>query len=313
MSKLLVALQQKMGDPDVEGDEYTFECPRCGHGKKKFGVNLNRMLFNCWHCHWGGRMRDLLDYLGIDLGDVVPRALPAQKEVRQHTPVEIPGFHPIGTDPEADIERDILELCRRRGRLSEDQIRARGWGWSDEKYLWGRLIMPVRIHGQCVQYLARAVYDFVEPKEKVGPTGLGWWPKTDVLYGVDVKRSARTTVLVEGIWDYEAVKRAVPDRVLSLMGTQLGDVALGLVLSGRPERIVLLFDGDEAGARANVTVAEKIRKRHFTEIYIARPPKGLDPDDVEVGRLGGLVSGASPYFSWLLENPRLKASFKSCK
>lgn len=312
MRDLLVALQLKMGSCDQEGEEFIFECPRCSTGKKKLGVNLKRMLFNCFKCHWGGRVRDLLDYLGIEISDILPSKVSAQKEEVVPTPGEIPGFRPVGTDPEADIERAIVELCGRRGRLAEGQIRSRGWGWSEEKHLFGRLVMPVKVHGQLVQYLARAVYDFVEPKEKCGPTGLGWWPKTDVVYGFDALKNPSTLTFVEGIWDYEAVLRAgIWHGPLSLMGTQIGDVALGTVLSLRPKRIILLFDGDEAGERATVTIAERVRKRHFTDIFVARPPAGKDPDDLKAVALHQLLEKPVPYFSWLLTKPGLASPSRS--
>ncbi len=309
MKNLLHALIQCLGDCDESGSEYSFECPRCGTGKRKLGVNLSRMLFNCFKCHWGGRVSDLMEYLGLEAGEVALAPKPAQKEVRPDTPLEIPGFHAIGTDPDADIEKDILRMCKARARLTAAEVRARGWGWSEDEYLFGRMIVPVYSYGQLVQYLARAVDPLVEPKEKCGPTGLGWWSKTDVVYGADAVPAGQDLALVEGMWDYEAVKRA-GHHVISLMGTQLGDIALGRILSCQPRRITLFFDGDWAGATATAKIAEKIRSRHFTEIYAARPGKGADPDDLPSEEIELRLRKAPAYFSWLLNNPRLSSSLK---
>lgn len=310
--KLEYLLTSKLGEPDHDGDELNYECPRsnCGSLKKKLGVNLRRMKFHCWRCGWGGWLRELCEYLAIDMKDAAFAPAPVEAPTaRPAIPDRIPGFHLIGSDPGSEIEKDILALCKRRGRLTADQVKLRGWGWSDDPYLFGRMVIPVRMHGQLVQYIGRAVHDYIEPKEKPGPIGMGWWSKTEIIYGTDTLRPGDTNVLVEGLWDYEAVRRT-DYGVVDLMGTSLGDGALGAILSYRPSKLVLLFDGDDPGGLASVNIAQKIRERHFTEIYIARPPAGKDPDEVSALGLSKIIRDAVPYFSWLVANPRFKKSFK---
>lgn len=310
MKNLLGALQSKLGAYDRTGDDYAFECPRCGHGKRKLGVNLRLAVFHCWSCNWAGRTRALLDELGIDPTDLFSETRLEETAPALPTPTEIPGFKQFNIKSPSILEQDLLTMCRKRGGLTPRDVQERGWGISDDSYLFGRLVIPVQIYGKTVQYLARSAYSYVQPKEKIGPTGMGWWPKTGIVYGLDIQRPVKTLILVEGIWDYEAVLRTVPHKPLALMGTQLGDEALGLILSEGPEKIVLLFDGDKAGQAATVKIADKFRKRHFVNIGVAELSPGKDPDDVPE-QLPGLIAQAKDYFSWRLSKRLTRSRISS--
>lgn len=167
MKNLELALRLRLGEPAIlPGGKLEFECPRCGRGKRKLGVNIQKKLFHCFRCKWGGMLVDLLREIDVDL-DMATSDSPWDHKIepKKSVPDHIPGFTQDG-----DECARAATYAIGRGRLSTfmDVIR-RGWGVSTEPKLAGRLIVPLHVDGRLVQYIARSISPELQPKEKGGP------------------------------------------------------------------------------------------------------------------------------------------------
>jgi DNA primase len=174
----------------------------------------------------------------------------------------------------------------------------------------GRITFPVRdLSGRAVGIGARILPS--DDQRSDGPKYLNSpetpiYRKAEVLYNLDrakgaIARSAEVFV-VEGYTDVIALAQAGIETAVATCGTALGEGHFRLA-SRFAQRMVLLFDGDEAGARA----AE--RAFAFLESFPVQPvvlilPAGLDPADF-VRASGGdalreLAADAVPLIEYML-------------
>jgi DNA primase len=174
----------------------------------------------------------------------------------------------------------------------------------------GRITFPVRdLSGRAVGIGARVLPS--DDQRSDGPKYLNSpetpiYRKAEVLYNLDrakgaIARSAEVFV-VEGYTDVIALAQAGIETAVATCGTALGEGHFRLA-SRFAQRMVLLFDGDEAGARA----AE--RAFAFLESFPVQPvvlilPAGLDPADF-VRASGGdalreLAADAVPLIEYML-------------
>ena len=107
------------------------------------------------------------------------------------------------------------------------------------------------------------------------------YKKSNTLYGIhtskDHIRKEGYAVLVEGYMDYLQLYQAGIKPVLATSGTAFTSSHARL-LTGMTNKIIILFDGDEAGAKAAIRSGWEILKNGL-EPLIIRPPIDLDPDD----------------------------------
>jgi DNA primase len=186
------------------------------------------------------------------------------------------------------------ELAARAGLLAE---RARG-GHYDR--LRGRVTFPIRdARGRILGFGGRALATGQEPKYLNGPES-PLYRKREALFGLPgalepIRRAGRA-VVVEGYFDVVALHRAGIGETLATCGTALTPEH-ARELRRRTAEVVLLFDGDEAGARAargalEVLLPVGLRVRH------AELPAGEDPDSLLAREgteaLRRTVDGAQP-------------------
>lgn len=145
-----------------------------------------------------------------------------------------------------------------------------------------RVIFPILDElGRPLAFGARRINPDDEPKYLNSPES-SIFHKSKSLFGMHLAKRAiidsRTAVVVEGYTDVIACHEAGFDNVVATLGTALTrDHAR--VLSRLCDRVVLLFDGDEAGRRAadrglDVVFAQPI------DVSVATIPGGRDPDEL---------------------------------
>lgn len=143
-----------------------------------------------------------------------------------------------------------------------------------------RLMIPIETGaGGPVGFGGRLLGDG-EPKYVNSPeTAL--YRKGAILFGTaparEGIRAEGRVVLVEGYFDVIALVQGGIPGVVGTCGTALtGDQAT--LLKRLSDRLVLLFDGDDAGLRATLR-ALPLLVGVVPEVRVARPPDGKDPDD----------------------------------
>ncbi len=147
--------------------------------------------------------------------------------------------------------------------------------------LRGRVTFPIRdVRGRIQGFGGRAVEQGQEPKYLNTPES-PVFRKREGFFGLPdalepIRRSERA-VVVEGYFDLVALVRGGVEGALATCGTALGPEH-ARQLRRRTRRVVLLFDGDEAGQRAMERALEVLLPEEL-RVHAAVLPAGLDPDD----------------------------------
>lgn len=135
--------------------------------------------------------------------------------------------------------------------------------------------------GNPVAFGARAIDPEDNPKYLNSPES-PIFHKGSTLYAVHLARRAiiesRTAIVCEGYTDVIACHRAGFGNAVGTLGTAFTeDHARRLLRLG--ERVILLFDGDEAGLKAAERAVE-VFIRQPVDVLICTLPDGLDPDEL---------------------------------
>ena len=148
-----------------------------------------------------------------------------------------------------------------------------------------RLIFPLSdASGQVIAFSGRALSPETQPKYLNSPDTI-LFTKSEVLYGLDKAkekiRRKNYAVLVEGQMDLVLSHQAGIDNTVASSGTAFTPAHLER-LKRLSSRIILAFDGDNAGDKA----AEKATQSALAlglEVKIAKLPEGKDPADMVSG------------------------------
>ncbi|APH58123.1 DNA primase [Granulibacter bethesdensis] len=197
-----------------------------------------------------------------------------------------------GITPEQLAEAGLL-------RLDEDGPGRRPWDQFHE-----RVMFPIRDRrGRIISFGGRILGDG-QPKYVNGPE-TAVFSKRRSLYALDLAREAvrggAALLAVEGYMDVIALHQVGFSGAVAPLGTALTEEQLDALWQLSPAPI-LCFDGDAAGARAALRVAELALPFLTTErtLHVARLPAGEDPDSLIRAR-------GSDTFSAVLEDARRRS------
>ncbi len=109
--------------------------------------------------------------------------------------------------------------------------------------------------------------------------------KSELIYGLDLARQAATAAgslaVVEGYTDVMMAHQHGVGNVVATMGTAL-TLSHVMQLRRYAAKVVLVFDGDEAGETATDKALELFWSQHDIDITVTTLPDGLDPCDLLV-------------------------------
>jgi len=194
------------------------------------------------------------------------------------------GYAPEGWD-------HFLSLARRRGFEPELLARAglvlprQGAPGHYDRFR-NRLMFPIAdATGRTIAFGARALSEEDEPKYLNSPeTAL--FSKGRCFYGLDrarqAIRSAGRAVVLEGYTDVIMAHQAGVEEAVAVLGTALSEEHAH-ALKRLCEKVVLVFDADEAGQKSAARSIEVLLKEDLA-VYVAELPGGLDPCDLIVQR-----------------------------
>jgi len=166
--------------------------------------------------------------------------------------------------------------------------------------LRGRITFPIQdARGQVLGFGGRALSDEVKPKYLNTPES-PVYKKREVFYGLHfglaAMRRAGRAVVVEGYFDCIAMHRAGVEEAVATCGTAL-TVEHARALRRRTSRVVLVFDGDDAGRHA-VEASLRVLLPEGLRVEAVLLPSGQDPDDLLVAEgpegLRARVDAAEP-------------------
>ena len=157
----------------------------------------------------------------------------------------------------------------------------------------GRLVFPVKdVRGEPIGFGGRVLPaldygDYTPPKYLNSPE-YRLYQKTKVLYGLYEARTAiaaaQEVVICEGYTDVMALHQAGFGNAVATCGTAVGPEHFRL-LASRVDRVVLAFDGDEAGQKAARRAFEAAREVHEDgapafQLRVLVLPDDADPADL---------------------------------
>ncbi|MDA1105112.1 MAG: DNA primase [Planctomycetota bacterium] len=145
-----------------------------------------------------------------------------------------------------------------------------------------RLIFPIlNESGDPIAFGARRLNDAENPKYLNSPES-PLFHKSKALYGIHAARAAiveaKVAVVTEGYTDVIACHQAGIRNVVATLGTAL-TTEHARALSRLADRVVLLFDADDAGRKA-ADRATEVCFRERVDILIATIRGGKDPDEL---------------------------------
>jgi DNA primase len=202
------------------------------------------------------------------------------------------GFAPQGNFLLNKIEEEKLN--------KEDFIVA---GLIDEKgeedTFKNRIILPIyNMKNEIIGFGARAIDEGILPKYLNIRENI-LFNKSSSLYGInwakEFIKSKGFVIFVEGYFDVLKMHINGLCNSVAPMGTAITDLHLN-ILKKLTDKILLLFDGDDAGVRACMRNLENILKNGF-EIKICMLPAGFDPDkfidEYGIEALGNFIEHSS--------------------
>lgn len=215
------------------------------------------------------------------------------------------GFSPDSWDALLSVLRDFgadEKLIAQSGLVSVNEEKDRTY----DRFR-GRIMFPVLdIEGRPVAFGARGLTPDDQPKYLNSPETPAY-VKSDHLYGLfqarDSIRKKRFVILVEGYLDLIALFQHGITNVAASLGTAFTD-AQARLLHRFTERVVINYDGDDAGIKAARRAVEHLLPHNF-DIKVLVLPDGKDPDDFvrEHGpeRYSELRGKASPFLRFCLD------------
>lgn len=189
------------------------------------------------------------------------------------------GYSPDSWDALLGVLRDFgadEKLISQSGLVSVNEEKERVF----DRFR-ARIMFPVLdVNGRPVAFGARSVDPKDEPKYLNSPETPAY-VKGEHLYGLfqsrDEIRKKKFAILVEGYLDLIALAQFGVKNVAASLGTAFTD-AQAKLLHRTTDRVVINYDGDDAGIKAARRAIEHLLPQDF-DIKVLVLPGGKDPDD----------------------------------
>ncbi len=185
-----------------------------------------------------------------------------------------------------DHWNDLLDFLTQRGFQPDLMVKAGLVRKSDKaagRYydnFRGRIMFPIHDYkGNIVAFGGRVLGDGTPKYLNTGDTPV--FNKSRTLYGLwfagqEIRRRDQV-VLMEGYMDVIAAHQYGVTNAIATLGTALTP-GHGNLLKRYTTNALLAYDGDNAGANANLRGVDILREQGF-QIKVLPMPEGLDPDD----------------------------------
>lgn len=268
-----------------QGEEVVTNCPKC-FGKSKLEINIKKMVFHCFRCSWGGRVHRIRTHTVTDINkaDVI-KSVTAVIHEEVNKVVIPPGYVPYNIS--VAMPSHINFLVNRN--MTQFRVNRAGWGYSTEPKLRDRVIIPIFEDGKMVCYVARSIDRNCKVKELSPPKDVA--NRSHFIYNIDSVIEGSKVIVVEGIFDCEAVIRAGFPVTVAILGSHMSEVQIGKLLRRKPASITLLFDGDKAGLDGMRRAYKDIMNRNFGNVSMVKLPFEKDPDECAARELLSILKG----------------------
>jgi len=263
------------------------------------GIHLDYGYFHCWVCDSSGSFPDLIKILcNVDIKEAKRIAYKygystysKKREKRETNGKEYVKFPPdtFCVLKDSDLAKLARNYLRKRNvpeKLWND-IYFSTWGqW------FGRIIFPIREGGIVKSLVGRAFLKNVEPRYLNLRNEDSVEPLKKLVYNIDGIKLGDKVLIVEGIFD---CLRFYPYPTVALFGKEITETQVLKILSKRPSKLYLMFDGGEK--YSSNKVASFLNS--FVETEIMELPEKIDPSELSPLDKNKIVS-----YIWNLEKAR---------
>ena len=167
-----------------------------------------------------------------------------------------------------------------------------------------RIMFPIfHPSGKVIAFGGR-IFNSDDPAKYLNSPETPLYHKGSVFYGIQATRDSirknNSAILVEGYMDFLKLYQGSVSNILATSGTAFTKKHVSS-LNRITKKVILLYDGDDAGASAALKTGWTLIKGEL-EPMVIRPPKGLDPDDW-IDEVGGeniikALSKPEPYIDF---------------
>jgi len=285
-------------------DELVGFCPV--HDEKHYNKNsfCVSTVKNNWHCFSCGAGGNVLDFVATMEGiDIRQAGLLIQKwfgivsgEDKKLTKEKKEIKKPKKKEKEVETEKVVnppltFELknldsnhpyLKERG-LKGETIKEFGLGYCKRGLMKERIVIPIHNENEeLVAYVGRYPGDPPEGESKYKFPSK--FKKSLVIFNLNRakdKAKEEGLILVEGFFDVFNLWQAGYKNVVALMGTSMSNGQEKLIMEavGKNGKVALMFDSDEAGAKATTEVVERLIDKIYLKI-IRLGREGLEPDSL---------------------------------
>ncbi len=174
----------------------------------------------------------------------------------------------------------------------------------------GGVIIPIRSTSGKVVGFGMRVLDPGDGPKYINSPDSPIFHKSEILFGLSrarqAIRKAEYAVLVEGYFDVLSLWQAGIENVVASCGTAFTPQHANL-LARFTKKVVIFYDGDTAGLKATYRALKSLL-RYELVVRIARPPEGMDPDDLarqwNAAKLEKFFHSAPDWFDFSVEIAR---------
>ena len=185
----------------------------------------------------------------------------------------------------------LVKQCKNKG-FTQTQIIKSGLFTRSDKGIFdrfrSRIMFPIfHPSGKPIAFGGR-IHNSDDPAKYLNSPETPLYKKSNVFYGLQATRDSIRkegfVILVEGYMDFLKLYQASIHPVVSVSGTAF-TLKHASSLSRITQKVILLYDGDEAGGTATERAGWVLLRSGLIP-SVVRPPKGTDPDDW-VSSVGG--------------------------
>ena len=291
-------IKSRFSEYKISGRNIYVDCPFCSDIRKRLGVHLNSGIWGCFNCNRSGTIYQLALELGKGRGALSTRGVPrdiaietfedqedtkeTQDDIREVSPMD--GFMPL-TEQSVDsvFSGKAVKYLNNRGVSLSWAIEHR-LGCSRANGL--RVVFPMYAHEKLVYWVARSVFDEMEPKT-LHPRG--------VRRPIFVLTDGYHEILKigEGVFDAIAVKG------VCTLGSNVAENQVERLADMCPREYWICFDGDGPGVKGARKLADSLYKLTGRKnIWIVSMDSDEDPAGISETKLQKHFSERHA-FSWI--------------
>ena len=183
-----------------------------------------------------------------------------------------------------DNWNQLVNKVKGRG-FTKSQINQSGLFTLSEKGIFdrfrGRIMFPIfHPSGKPIAFGGR-IFNHDDPAKYLNSPETPLYHKGSTFYGLQATRDSirknGSAILVEGYMDFLKLYQGSITNILAISGTAFTREHTSS-LHRITKKVVLLYDGDDAGANAVIKAGWVLLKGDLDPLVV-RPPNGLDPDD----------------------------------